>query len=173
MLFMGEEWGSTQPFFYFTDFAGDLAEAVRAGRRAEFARFPEFRDPEAQRRIPDPNTFATFDASKLRWADAASAEGRQWRDWYRRILAVRRAEVVPLLAAMGGHAGSYEVLDAGLLRVRWTLADGRALHLAANLGDTARPMAPAAGRTLWVEGAVGDGRAGPWNIVWTLTGEEP
>jgi len=37
MLFMGEEWGSKAPFPFFCNFEGDLAEAVRDGRRKEFA----------------------------------------------------------------------------------------------------------------------------------------
>ena len=45
MLFMGEEWNARQPFQFFTDFHGDLAEAVRNGRREEFARMPEFAAP--------------------------------------------------------------------------------------------------------------------------------
>ncbi len=45
MLYMGEEWASEQPFPFFCDFQGDLAEAVREGRRKEFAAFPEFADP--------------------------------------------------------------------------------------------------------------------------------
>ena len=49
MLFMGEEWGATEPFPFFCDFDADLAEAVREGRRQEFARFPEYRDPESGR----------------------------------------------------------------------------------------------------------------------------
>ena len=44
MLFMGEEWCASQPFLFFCDFSGDLARGVCDGRRAEFARFPEFRD---------------------------------------------------------------------------------------------------------------------------------
>ena len=36
MLFMGEEWGSKAPFPFFCDFKGDLADAVRKGRRAEY-----------------------------------------------------------------------------------------------------------------------------------------
>ena len=47
MLFMGEEWGAKQPFLFFCDFSGELAEAVRKGRREEFSRFPEFADPGA------------------------------------------------------------------------------------------------------------------------------
>jgi 1,4-alpha-glucan branching enzyme len=60
MIFMGEEWAAAQPFPYFCDFDGDWAEAIRDGRRAEFARFPEFRDPERRERIPDPAARKTF-----------------------------------------------------------------------------------------------------------------
>ena len=50
MLFMGEEWGSTKPFPFFCDFRGDLAEAVRSGRRKEFAdAYARYGDE-----IPDP-----------------------------------------------------------------------------------------------------------------------
>ena len=52
MLFMGEEWGAAQPFPFFCDFGPDLAQAVRKGRREEFARFPEFEDPAVRERIP-------------------------------------------------------------------------------------------------------------------------
>src|SRR5205814_2039285 len=50
LLFMGEEWASTRPFLFFCDFAPGLAEAVREGRRREFAHFPEFRDKAARER---------------------------------------------------------------------------------------------------------------------------
>ena len=59
MLFMGEEWAASTPFPFFCDFGGDLAEAVRTGRREEFARFPEFQDPEKRERIPDPEAEST------------------------------------------------------------------------------------------------------------------
>ena len=52
MLFMGEEWGADQPFSFFCDFAPDLADKVREGRRREFAKFPEFRDEAAARVFP-------------------------------------------------------------------------------------------------------------------------
>jgi 1,4-alpha-glucan branching enzyme len=42
MLFMGEEWAATSPFPFFCDFGSELADAVRQGRREEFAKFPEF-----------------------------------------------------------------------------------------------------------------------------------
>jgi maltooligosyltrehalose trehalohydrolase len=68
MLFMGEEWGAKQPFLFFCDFSGELAEAVRKGRREEFARFPEFADPERVAKIPDPCARSTYLASKLDWS---------------------------------------------------------------------------------------------------------
>ncbi|MGV3654966.1 MAG: malto-oligosyltrehalose trehalohydrolase, partial [Noviherbaspirillum sp.] len=55
LLFMGEEAGAREPFLYFTSHPDPrLADAVRSGRREEFARFPAFSDPAARERIPDP-----------------------------------------------------------------------------------------------------------------------
>ena len=50
LMFMGEEWGCTQPFPFFCDFSGDLADAVRNGRRKEFA--DAYADPAME--VPDP-----------------------------------------------------------------------------------------------------------------------
>ena len=50
----GRGMGREQPFLFFCDFEGELAEAVRKGRREEFSRFPEFADPERVAKIPDP-----------------------------------------------------------------------------------------------------------------------
>ena len=55
LLFMGEETASRTPFLFFTDHAAELADAVREGRRSEFAKFPAFADPATRERIPDPN----------------------------------------------------------------------------------------------------------------------
>jgi maltooligosyltrehalose trehalohydrolase len=64
MLFMGEEFCAVQPFLYFTSHRDEeLAQAVRQGRRREFARFPQFADPALLEQIPDPNSFATFVSS--------------------------------------------------------------------------------------------------------------
>ena len=60
---MGQEWGETRPFAFFTDFDGPLAEAVREGRRREFGHFAAFADEAARAAIPDPNAVATFTAS--------------------------------------------------------------------------------------------------------------
>ncbi len=59
---MGEEVAARTPFLFFTDHHDELADAVREGRRQEFAGFAEFADPEKRERIPDPNAVETFTA---------------------------------------------------------------------------------------------------------------
>ena len=169
MLFMGEEWNANEPFPFFCDFDDELADAVRNGRRNEFARFPEFQDPAARERIPDPTAEETFRSAKLDWAAAETGTHAETLDWYKRILAVRRAEIVPRLAGIAGHAGSAEVLGDRAVQVRWTLGDGSTLQLAANLNAAPLADIPSlAGRLLWQEGQSADGTLGPWSVAWSL-----
>ncbi|MBX3619103.1 MAG: malto-oligosyltrehalose trehalohydrolase [Rhizobacter sp.] len=163
MLFMGEEYAASTPFLYFCDFGPELAQAVSAGRRNEFARFAAFADASARARIPDPNAAATFAACKLQWAERETEPHAARLALVRRLLALRRECLVPRLApSLGG--GSYR-FDGGLLHVDWPLADGALWHLAANLSDTAvAGVAPPEGRSihsahidddrLWWPGAV-------------------
>ncbi|HEY0521973.1 MAG TPA: DUF3459 domain-containing protein [Stellaceae bacterium] len=169
MLFMGEEWAAAQPFPFFADFGPELAEAVRNGRREEFARFPEFQDPAMRERIPDPTAEATFASAKVRWEDAAKPKHDAWLDWYRRAIATRRAEIVPHLAGL--HAGGrYQVVGQGAMVVRWSLDNGGALTLAANLsGLPVRGFPAAAGRVIWQEGEAGtEGDFGAWTVRWSI-----
>lgn len=86
MLFMGEEWGATSPFLYFTDHRdGDLAHSVREGRRHELAHFGW--RPEG---IPDPQSPETFERSKLDWAETGRDPHRAILEWYRALIALRR-----------------------------------------------------------------------------------
>jgi len=131
LLFMGEEMGSTSPFLFFTDFHDELADAVREGRRKEFAKFPAFADPEQRAKIPDPNARATFEASRVLPGDDAAA----WRDFYTRLLAIRRERIVPVLA--GAKAIGAEAIGDKTVIARWRLGDGATLTIALNLGDAA------------------------------------
>ena len=92
MLFMGEEWGATTPWAYFTDHQADwLAQAVRDGRRSEFAAHGW--SPED---VPDPQAEATFTGSKLDWSQPAAEPHHGLLDWYRRL--VRLRHTVPAVA---------------------------------------------------------------------------
>ncbi len=85
MLFMGEEYGEQAPFRFFSDHAGELGEAVRNGRRAEFASHG-WRTED----VPDPQDPATFAASTLTWdLDPEVLE------FYRALLALRRRISTP------------------------------------------------------------------------------
>ena len=72
MLFMGEEWGSNAPFPFFCDFHGDLADAVRKGRRKEFAGAYAKCDDE----IPDPLDKSTAQSAVLDWEARDKEPGR-------------------------------------------------------------------------------------------------
>jgi maltooligosyltrehalose trehalohydrolase len=169
MIFMGEEWAASQPFPFFCDFAGDLAQAIRDGRRKEFARFPEFQDPKARERIPDPTAEATFLSAKLDWDEVAREPHATCRAFYQSILAIRRADIVPRLRGLSGHAGHYETLGPMAVTVTWSLADASVLTLHANLTDkplTGIPL-PRDNR-IWSEGRIGDDTLGAWGLVWSL-----
>ena len=98
LLFMGEEWGATQPFCFFTDFHDELADAVREGRRREFSKFPEFASEAARAHIPDPNALSTFAASRLDWSVPEQPEHAAWLDYVRGLLRLRHETIVPRLA---------------------------------------------------------------------------
>jgi maltooligosyltrehalose trehalohydrolase len=100
MIFMDEENGSTRPFLFFTDYTGALADAVREGRRKEFAKFAIFSDPERREHIPDPNDHRTFEQSAVPHSSEPSPgneEGREWRHFYQSALAVRNKLLVSRL----------------------------------------------------------------------------
>lgn len=147
LLFMGEEWGETNPFFFFTDFQGELADAVRNGRRHEFAKFAAFRDEQKQKQIPDPNAADTFTRSKLDWS---KAETGTWLPFYKELLKLRQDRIVPLLAEAGGHSGTIIASDVGVLAVDWDFGTKR-LSLRANLSAEAVTVPPAIGSILFSE----------------------
>jgi malto-oligosyltrehalose trehalohydrolase len=161
LIFMGEEWGAREPFLYFTDFAGELAEAVRQGRRREFARFARFGDD-----IPDPNAAETFERSRIAPPGPGSCR------FYAELLRLRRTAIAPRLMGAGG--GLVRSVDGRALSVAWTLGDGARLTLCANLGDDPGAVAPPnAGRSLY-ESASGTaesalrGEMPGWSAAWYL-----
>jgi maltooligosyltrehalose trehalohydrolase len=85
MLFMGEEYGETSPFLYFTSHSDpDLIEAVRKGRREEFDDFAWAGE------APDPHDVETFRRSKLNWSLLEKEEHASLRGLYRDLLRLRR-----------------------------------------------------------------------------------
>lgn len=70
MLFMGQEFGASNPFLYFADFADTaLAASVHKGRKEFLAQFPSYASDEAQAVVPDPVDPSTFTRSKLSFSE--------------------------------------------------------------------------------------------------------
>jgi malto-oligosyltrehalose trehalohydrolase len=168
LLFMGEEYSAAQPFPFFCDFSGALANAVRNGRRAEFSAFPEFSDPVSRERIPDPVSPATFQSAKLQWTDLQSPPHSDWLVWYRNILKVRTKEIIPRLPKFTGTHATFHVQE-NILQVQWHSIDGSLLKLQTCLSDQASSIPlDLAGRQIWQQGSVGSNSLGPWSVLWSI-----
>lgn len=92
LLFMGQEWGASSPFQYFTDHEPALGEKISEGRRREFEAFSRFAAPDARARIPDPQAEATFERSRLAWGERDAVEAEGLLRLHRALLQLRRAE---------------------------------------------------------------------------------
>ncbi len=86
MLFMGEEWGASTPWQYFTDHTDSgIARAVRRGRRDEFAAHGWDRAD-----VPDPQSEQTFLDSKLEWSEVSAEPHARLLQWYADLIRLRR-----------------------------------------------------------------------------------
>jgi malto-oligosyltrehalose trehalohydrolase len=162
LLFMGEEWGSTRPFPFFCDFHGELAQAVRKGRREEFkSAYAALGDD-----IPDPLAEDTFRSAVLDWEARATPTGQRRLALVRDLLLTRRNLIVPGLA--GAAFGSAQ-WDDRVLTADWRLGDGNRLFLLANVSDAkSRRSRMPAGTPIW--GGTPRETLPPWSVFWSIGG---
>ena len=162
MLFMGEEWGSKSPFPFFCDFHGDLAEAVRKGRRKEFAwAYAKYGDE-----IPDPLEKSTFRSAVLDWDERDAEVARKRLALVQQLLAIRRREIIPRLA--NAAFGDARASDSGLLTAHWRMGDNATLSLIANLSDRdiAQATDESKGTLIWGK-ELKEGIA-PWSVFFRI-----
>lgn len=127
MLFMGEEWGSSSPFQFFSSHPEpDLARATAEGRKAEFAEHGWDADE-----IPDPQDPATFQRSKLNWGEVTEGDHDRLHRTYRALIALRRSE--PDLADPWLDHMSIDFNE----EQRWIVLHRGAVSIACNLGTEA------------------------------------
>ena len=143
LLFMGEEWGETAPFLFFTSYPDEaLATAVREGRRSEFASARAFADEAQRDRIPDPNVESTFDASTIAFDPllGVTNDPRQadWLNHTRTLLALRNRFIVERLE--GTRSLGAEAVGPAAIVARWHMGDGAVLTIASNLHAEAVPV---------------------------------
>ena len=174
LLFMGQEWAAREPFLFFSDLGPDLGLAVSEGRRREFARFPQFADPDARARIPDPQAEATRDRSVLDWSAPSRPEHAEWLALHRALLAIRRAEIAPLLAGEPVPRARWRPLGPTALEAEWAFPGGRVLTLVANLGAEPAAIPPSLvrepARRLYALNIPTDPTAPPpaWSVSWAI-----
>ncbi|MGC4940426.1 malto-oligosyltrehalose trehalohydrolase [Kribbella sp. DT2] len=126
MLFMGEEWGASTPWRFFTDHdEPELADAVRTGRRSEFAAFGW--DAEE---IPDPQDPETWRSSVLDWTELDQSPHRELLAWYRDLLALRARDD----DLRDDRIGSATVTSGD----DWLVVGRGALRVVVNLGEEER-----------------------------------
>ncbi|HEY7054329.1 MAG TPA: malto-oligosyltrehalose trehalohydrolase [Mycobacterium sp.] len=145
MLFMGEEWGSSQPFQFFTSHPEpELARATAEGRKAEFAEHGWDADE-----IPDPQDPQTFLRSKLDWDERTTGEHARLLAAYRGLIDLRRTE--PDLADPWLEHLHVEYDE----QQQWIVMRRGRLSIACNIGADAVAV-PVTGEVLlaWAEPAV-------------------
>ena len=128
MLFQGEEWGASSPFLYFTDHHdAELGEAVREGRREEFAAFGW--DPTE---IPDPQAETTFLRSRLAWDELYEEPHSEILDWHRALIRLRRASARLQDGRMDRTLVDFDET------ARWLTVERNPFSILCNLGDSAQ-----------------------------------
>jgi len=142
LLFMGEEFGATSPFFFFCDFQGELASAVTKGRRNEFSRFARFSSPEMREQIPNPNAVETFLQSKIDWSCLAQESSESIIGFYRKLLSIRQLKIVPLLRQPSHARIRCCSEQQRATAIEWEFSGGESLILHANLGDKLVSVSP-------------------------------
>ena len=130
MLFMGEEWGATTPWQFFTSHPEpELGRIVAEGRIGEFARMGW--DPDD---VPDPQDPATFRRSKLDWSELDESEHARLLALYRDLIALRRS--VPELtdARFGSLSAEFDDESA------WFRLDRGAVSIVVNFAEHATKL---------------------------------
>ncbi|HLT31179.1 MAG TPA: malto-oligosyltrehalose trehalohydrolase [Myxococcaceae bacterium] len=139
LLFMGQEWGATSPFGYFTEHSEQLGRAVRSGRRREAEHFAG----QPLRGLPDPQDIETFERSRLRWEEASQPRHRALRELHRELLHLRHTHP----ALRGASPGAHRVRPLGpsSLELVREGAHGARVRVVLHLGGVLDHRAPEGG----------------------------
>jgi malto-oligosyltrehalose trehalohydrolase len=165
MMLMGEEWAASTRFPYFCDFDDELNAAVRQGRAREFGHDPN--QAGGVERAPDPTSETAFLSAKLKWEERDVGLHGEMLRYYRRLIELRRAFILPILDQLGSRPADHAV-RGDVIEVRWHAGE-RALILLANLGEIdAAVEIPAQTRCFFPEEEIQSAMLGPWGVRWFL-----
>lgn len=147
MLFMGEEWGASTPFLYFTDHQEpEMARAIREGRCREFSALGWKAED-----VPDPQAVSTFEQSKLNWSEQNREPHADLLEWYRRLLQLRRGEPALLDGRLDWIETHYDEVN------RWFALERGPVSVVCNLNhsDQRIPIRPGAHEVLLASAPAG------------------
>jgi maltooligosyltrehalose trehalohydrolase len=159
LLFMGEEYGEDQPFFYFVNHSdAELIEAVRKGRKEEFEAFEWQGDPA------DPQSAETFLKSKIRWEKRNEGRHKVLLDYYKNLIKLRRD--IPALSNLDKNSlDVFGLEDEKLLLMRrWQ--DGSEVFSVFNFNDVDARLAAPLTAGVWKK--ILDSSENIWNGPGTL-----
>ncbi len=189
LIFMGQEYNSESPFPFFSDISPELAQRVREGRLGYFSERPLFGERYDLGLMPDPFAEETYQSAKLDFERIREPAHASWHGLYRRLLDIRKREIIPRIKGVRIGAGGtgFAMCGRRAFRAWWRLDDGNMLTLAANLcGEAAECELPdyppiyetgAGARFIAPAGAIkprprGYGnepcprRLQPWTVMW-------
>jgi maltooligosyltrehalose trehalohydrolase len=136
LLFQGEEWGASTPFYYFTDYQEpELANAVREGRCKEFAAFGWKPEETA-----DPQAGVTFEQSKLDWQEISREPHSEILDWHKKLIRLRRNEPDLSDGEMKSVRTRYDE------QKRWLVVERGAISIACNFSAQPQIISLRAGK---------------------------
>jgi maltooligosyltrehalose trehalohydrolase len=151
LLFMGQEFSASAPFYYFADHEPELAALVRTGRANFMTQFPRHVSFDDGSALADPSDETTFLRSKIDWNELE--RNREVFTLHRDLLCMRRND--PVLARQDKTAIEGSVIGPEALALRWYDDDGDDRLLLVNLGrdfdwhPLADPLAAAPRERQW------------------------
>ena len=154
LLFMGEEYGETQPFHFFCDYQGEIADAIRLGRRDEAENFGGIPQGRTADDLPDPLAPETFANSKLRWSRAESPAGRRHLALIGELAGIRQRHIVPLLARTAVPDFRTIAADTGVIATDWQFG-AASLELRINLSEHRKSIPAFRGTPIFTSGEHG------------------
>jgi maltooligosyltrehalose trehalohydrolase len=174
LIFMGEEYGETNPFMFFCDYEGEMAEIVRNGRKKEVGNFCDMSNVKNLDNLPDPNAIKTFKTSKLNWENLAKPEGLRHLQHMRDLISKRLEYVVPALAEAEGNSGHTLHARGGAIAVDWQLGSKR-LQLRANMSEDEVALPRHQGTIIHHEmpdgtREVAEGSLSPMSLIFSIAG---
>ncbi|MBI9112284.1 alpha-amylase family glycosyl hydrolase [Maridesulfovibrio ferrireducens] len=127
LLFMGEEYGETAPFHYFSDNAEALPPNASNEQELDLLSFE----------APDPYDDSTFTGSQLDWNKKESEQGKFMFEFYKKLLTLRREHAV-LKEPCHSRCQVQEIQPGLIMMIRNPSAsDGRYASIIFNFNKTA------------------------------------